>query len=388
MNILSNPFRLALCSAAVFAVTGMHLPYWPVWLESRGMTPEAIGILVALGYFTRMAAAPGFSYLADVLGDRRGPVIGLAIVHLLGLTAFWFAGDFWSIAAFTVVASASYTAIIPLKESLTMGWVIARGYDYGRIRLWGSVSFIAASVVGGFLLSPFGPNAILAGLMILTAFLVVSGFLLPPDPRKGESGDRPKVTLRAVGMLIRQPMFMLFILSGSAVMASHAIYYAFGTINWQGLEYSNEFIGALWGLGVLAEIVLFAFSARFVKRLTPPQMLMIGSLAAAVRWTWTAFSPHWMILIMLQCLHAATFGATHLGIMHYIARAVPTELAATAQGVFGAVSGGVIMGLVMLSAGRLYGELGALAYLPMAGLGILGLAAGALLQRDWRKAHN
>jgi len=384
MSAPSIPIRLAFCSAAVFAVTGIHLPFWPVWLAAQGITPEGIGLLVALGYFTRLIAAPGFSYLADVVGDRRAPLIWLAICHFFALGAFWFAGSFGAIAAVTILAAGSYTAIIPLKESLTMGWVMAKGYDYGRIRLWGSLSFIVMSVTGGFLLSPFGPDAILVIMMALTALLAISGFTLPHDPRKGEHGTRSKVTLRAVGALMREPSFLLFILSASAVMASHAIYYAFGTINWQRLEYSNEFIGALWGLGVLAEIVLFAVSAAFVRKLTPPMMLLIGALAAIVRWTLTAFSPHWAILVLLQCLHAATFGATHLGVMHYIARAVPSELAATAQGIFGAMGGGVVMGLVMLSAGSLYGEFEAFAYVPMAGLGVIGFIAALLLERRWR----
>lgn len=384
MAIVSNPVRLAFCSAAVFAVTGLHLPYWPVWLKAQGIGPEGIGALVALGYFTRMVAAPGFSYLADHLGDRRAPFIWLGVAHLLGLSAFWLADGFVQIALITVIASGAYSAVIPLKESLTMGWVMARGYDYGRIRLWGSLSFIVMSVAGGFALSPFGTDAVLGGLMILTVLMILSGFALPPDPRKGQATGAPRITPRAVGALLRQPAFVLFMTAASAVMASHAVYYAFGTLNWQGLGYSNIFIGALWGLGVLAEIVLFAFSVLFVRRLTPPALLMLGALAAIVRWTWTAFDPHWTVLIVLQCLHAATFGAAHLGVMHYIARAVPTELAATAQGLFGAFGGGVVMGLVMLGAGPLYENLGALAYLAMAGLGLVGLSAGALLARRWR----
>ncbi len=384
MTVVSNPVRLAFASATVFAVTGMHLPYWPVWLEAQGITPAGISALVALGYFTRMVAAPGLSYFADAIGDRRAPLIWLAALHLVGLGAFWLAEGFLAIAAITIVASGSYAAIIPLKESLTMGWVIAKDYDYGRIRLWGSLAFIVMSVTGGLLLSPFGADAILVALMVLAGVMIAAGFALPPDPRKGEQGTRARVNARAVGALLRQPAFILFMISASAVMASHAVYYAFGTINWQRLDYSNGFIGALWGLGVFAEIVLFAFSAAFVRKLTAPQLLMLGALAAVVRWTWTAFNPHWIILILLQCLHAATFGATHLGVMHYIARAVPSELAATAQGIFGAIGGGVVMGLVMLSAGPLYSGLAAYAYLPMAGLGLVGLAAAYLLQKRWR----
>jgi len=393
------PIRLAFCSVAVFAVTGLHLPFWPVWLEAQGVGPEGIGILVALGYFTRMFAGPGFAYLADLIGDRRAPFIWLAVAHLAGLSAFWFTDGFMSIALITLIASGAYSPLIPLKESLTMGWVEQEGFDYGRIRLWGSVSFIVVSVAGGFVLSPFvvlwtggvvpapfGTDAILTGLMLLTVLMIIAGVLLPVDPRKGDHHTRPKLKLSAVGALMMTPSFVLFLIAASAVMASHAVYYAFGTLNWQAIGYSNGFIGGLWALGVVAEIVLFAFSVRFISKLSPPVLIMMGALAAIVRWTWTGFDPHWSVLLVLQCLHAFTFGATHLGVMHYIARAVPTELAATAQGIYAAFGGGVVMGLIMLATGPAYEEFGALAYLAMSGLGFVGLAAGALLWRGWHNA--
>ena len=89
----------------------------------------------------------------------------------------------------------------------------------------------------------------------------------------------------------------------------------------------------LWGLGVAAEIVLFAFSGRLPKSLRPTTLLAIGGLGAIVRWTAMAFDPPTALLPALQILHAASFGAAHLGMMGFLARAVPRELAATAQGV-------------------------------------------------------
>ena len=384
MTIFSNPVRLAFCSIAIFATTGIYLPFWPVWLAAQGITPAGIGMLVAMGYFIRILAVPAFSYVADRIGDRRAPFIWLSLVQFVAMSAFWLADGFWAIALVTVIETAAWSPLIPLKESLTMGWVTAKGYDYGRIRLWGSLSFIVLSVAGGMTLSSFGSDAILISLMGLSLVLILSGFLLPPDPRKGAREGQAKVSMQSVRALVSTPSFLLFLLAASATMSSHAVYYAFGTLNWQALGYSNSFIGGLWALGVVAEIALFAWSSRFVRHLSPPILIIIGSLAAIARWSLTAIDPHWGLLILLQCLHALTFGATHLGVMHYIARAVPTELSATAQGLYAAVGGGIFMGLVMLTAGATYEAIGAYAYLPMAGLGTVGLTAAFFLRRRWR----
>ena len=83
---------------------------------------------------------------------------------------------------------------------------------------------------------------------------------------------------------------------------------------------------------------------------------------------------------LLQCLHALTFAATHLGAMHFMAQAVPAGRGATAQGDFTAVQGIVSAGAMSLS-GVLVAHAGSLAYAAMAAAAGLGtvLAAAAFV---------
>src|SRR5262245_21683990 len=116
------------------------------------------------------------------------------------------------------------------------------------------------------------------------------------------------------------------------IQSSHALYYGFSTMQWRGEGLDGVLIGALWGLGVAAEVALFALSGRLPGWLSPTAMLAIGGAGAVVRWSAMAFDPPTALLPPLQLLHACSFAATHLGMMGFMARAVPRELAATAQG--------------------------------------------------------
>ncbi len=90
----------------------------------------------------------------------------------------------------------------------------------------------------------------------------------------------------------------------------------------------------------------------------------------------------WLPVIgALQLLHALTFGASHLGAMHFLSRAVPPAAAASAQTLFAAMSSGIGGGLVMLGAGVFYAAYGGGAYLFMAALSAAGLL-GALKLRQ------
>jgi PPP family 3-phenylpropionic acid transporter len=89
------------------------------------------------------------------------------------------------------------------------------------------------------------------------------------------------------------------------------------------------------------------------------------------------------MLPALQILHACSFGAAHLGMMGFLARAVPRELAATAQG-FGATWSGVVNASATFASGFVYAASGSLAYLVMATMALIGLISAVYAGRRWR----
>ena len=113
-------------------------------------------------------------------------------------------------------------------------------------------------------------------------------------------------------------------------------------------------------------------------------LICLAALAAVIRWTLTAFSPPLWLLFPIQALHGLTFGAAHLGAVHFISDAVPQEATGTAQGLYAACSAGFAMGAAILASGPLYAALGGYAYLVMAALALVSLAGAILLSRKWR----
>jgi PPP family 3-phenylpropionic acid transporter len=148
--------------------------------------------------------------------------------------------------------------------------------------------------------------------------------------------------------------------------------------------YSDALIGALWAEGVVAEVVLFAFGNRVVRMLGPERLIVLGGLAATVRWTMTGLTDALPVLVCVQALHALTFGATHLGAMHFVARTIAPSLSATAQSLYSAAVMGLGLGLMLLISGELYGRFGGGAYQAMAAAGLMGGLLAVIL---WRTAQ-
>jgi len=355
----------------------MQLPFWPAWLSGRDLGAEQIGMLLAVGMWAKVVATPALGALADRIGERRRLMVALAGVACLAYAGLWPAAGFAALLCLCTLAATAQSALMPLGDSITLAAVRTARLDYGRVRVWGSVTFILASAGGGAALAAAGgaPDRILLFVFLGSGVLLAACSAMP---NLTGTGKTRRGSLRIV---LRDGRFWLFVATAAALQASHQVYYGFGTLYWRGLGFSDMMIGALWAEGVVAEIALFWLGGRLVSRLGPLRMMALGGIAGIVRWSLTG-STEWLPAVaLLQLLHAGTFGASHLGAMLFMARTVPPTAAASAQSLYAAMSSGLGGGLVMLAAGALYAALGGGAYLFMALLSAAGLAGALLLAR-------
>jgi PPP family 3-phenylpropionic acid transporter len=270
---------------------------------------------------------------------------------------------------------------LPAAEALTLTGVRQFGLDYGRMRLYGSASFIVANVGSGLLLTYFlGPGAIywlLLGVLVLSLAVSITLPVTPRAIRARDDQERPEpVSARAV---LGHPVFVAVLVGAGLIQASHSQLYNFGSIYWQSRGFSAGDIGLLWAVGTGAEIVLFAIAGFTLRRVDAFWLIGFGGIMAVVRWLLFALEPGLAATFLLQMLHAFSFGATFIGVMKAITERVPDEITASAQGLNIIATGG-LMAVASLLSGVLYESLGVHAFLVMA----IPAAAGLLILLGWR----
>jgi PPP family 3-phenylpropionic acid transporter len=378
--------RLSFYFAAIFVNLGLYLPFLPIWLAWRGMSPYEIGIITAVPLFIRIFATPAIGYWADARAGRRKTIIfggwlGLACAGLLAA-----ADTFWLILVLVAGFQLATQSIIPLAETKALAGARHYQIDYGRMRLWGSAAFIAANVIGGLVIARFGGGSVVYMVIAAVLATALAAHALPDDhlaqenhADAGESDPELAVALTPVWTILAQPWFVLLVLAGGCIQASHAVFYAFSALHWRSLGITDTWIGILWALGVVAEIALFAVSARALAWLGAAGLIVLGGVAAVVRWSIMACDPAFWMLFPLQCLHAFTFGATHLGALNLIQTYVPQGRTSTAQSAHSALAMGLIMGTVTFCAGLVFEPLGRLSFLVMAALAAAGLLVAIIL---------
>ncbi len=379
--------RIALFFTALFLVAGVKLPYLPVWLDWRGLSGPEIALITSAPLFLRIFAGPLIAMAADWSGDRRLAVVVLSWVSLAGLAALAVAQGFWQMLVAVIVMALASTGIMPIAETLAMSGVRLKGLDYGRMRLWGSLSFVVAGFVAGFAIQSFGAQSILWLTIGFSAVAAMVAHALPAEAtdRAEDKNGKPGFSLQGAIGLFKDRRFLVFLLAAGGVQASHALFYTFGVIEWRAQGISSTWAGVLWAVGVGVEVALFAVSRRAVERVGAVGLLLIAAVAGVVRWSAMALAPPLWALLPLQALHGLTFGAAHLGGLHVLAGLVAPASAGTAQAVYASVTSGIGIGLATLLAGPLYAEHGSRAYLAMAVLAAMSVLAGLVLARLQRR---
>jgi PPP family 3-phenylpropionic acid transporter len=182
--------------------------------------------------------------------------------------------------------------------------------------------------------------------------------------------------------LMRDRRLMLFLAAASLVQSSHAMLYSFGTLYWLGAGYTESGIGIIWSISVVAEVLLFASGGALLQRTGIAGLLIIGAAAGILRWVLAAFFVGWPALIAISLLHALSYAATHLAAMSYLGRHVAPGLAASAQGLYGVMAAGPLLGLSMLASGWLFDAAGGLGFLAMAAMCAGSVAIGYLFLKE------
>ncbi len=372
--------RLSAFFGALFLIHGVSLTYLPVWLEGRGLSPAEIGLATSAPMLMRIAVTPAVAFLADRSALHRELILAAAVASLVLMLAMQSSASVMAVIVLVVLLQIALQTVMPLADTVTMSAVKAQGLDYGRIRLWGSLTFILASYIAGWAVASQGQEAVLL-LMIAAAGLTVAAALVLP---RATSGDGPGLTLADALALAKEPRFLLFVVTAGSIQASHAVLYVFGVIHWRSQGLSAGYIATLWAISVLAEIALF-WGARWLQPIGPTRLMMLGAAAGLIRWLVMAFDPAPYWLVPLQILHAGTFAASHLGAMLWIGARVPSATAGTAQALLSTFSAGIATSAAMLVAGLLYQAYAGRAYLAMVVVSALGLAAGWALARHERR---
>ena len=359
--------------ALMYGAYGVSSPFMPALFERRGLTAEQLGVVFGAGTALRLISGPVCGRLADLTGYLRG-VLALcaALAALLAVALLGVAG-FPMLLGVSLLQAAALAPITILADALALSAAL-RGpaggrFEYSWVRGTGSAAFILGTLFSGQVVGAWGLGSILVVQATQLAVTVCTA-LLVPAPAQSDTGHRKLEPAPARGLitLFRIPEFRRVIFVSTLVLGSHAMHDTFAVIRWSRAGVGPAMVSVLWSESVAAEVlVFFLIGPRLLTRLGPSRVMALAGAAGCLRWVVMASTTAVTPLALVQPLHGLTFAALHLACMRVIPAITPPGLAATAQAMY-ALGAGTATAVLMLASGRLYGYLGAQAFLVMAAL--------------------
>jgi PPP family 3-phenylpropionic acid transporter len=355
-----------------FGVLGIFLPYFNLYCYHLGFSGLQIGVLSAL----RSVAMVLFPLIWGSLADRfhlRKPIYILCTALSASIWAFYlYFIDFKSMLIITACYGVFYAPIISFLEAVTMDVLGREKRSYGRIRAWGSISFIVMVLVLGKVIDLYALDIIiiliLAGSLILSAIAVAIPAVNPP---------KRDLLAPGAGSLLKKRV-IVFLFCGFLMLVSHGAYYGFFSIHLENLGHGSTFIGIAWGLASTAEILVMIKSDKIFSRFSLENVLFFSFLVAAVRWIILFFADSSAVILLSQLLHAVTYGTFHMASILYIDHLTPDKAKTLGQ----AVNNGLTYGLGLMVGffinGYVYEITGSSTLFLMSAL--IALAGGMLFQ--------
>jgi len=297
-----------------FASIGVLVPYWPLYLESLGFGPREIGELMAVVMATKIIAPNIWGWIADHTGKR------MMIVRIGSLLAcIFFAGVFWSesylwIALVMAVFSFFWNATLPQFEATTFNYLHGQTHRYSSVRLWGSIGFVLAALLIGYLLESSSASIVPIAMLAMFILIWLTSLVVP----ERSAGHLP-LDEDSIFKVIKRPEVASLIVVVFLMQLSHGPYYTFYSIYLEQHGYSKIIIGGLWALGVIAEVGVFLVMHRLILTFGLRRMLMLSLLVASARWLLLgSFVESFSVMLLIQLGHAATFGIFHAVSIQYI----------------------------------------------------------------------
>jgi PPP family 3-phenylpropionic acid transporter len=374
----AQSLNFALFFFAYYGYVGVFSPYASLYFADKGISAAQIGVLMSLMQVMRIFGPNLWGWVADHTRQRVNVLRFTSLAAAIAFCGMFWGESFGFFFALMITVNLFTSAQGPISEALMLSAMRGDLTHYGRLRLWGSVGFIAAVTLSGQLLDWQGIAQM--PWIALAMLVMVCGVALTmrEEPATHHAHEMPSVR-----SLLRQRSVMAFFVSTFMMVAAHSSLYVYYSLYLSDIGYSKTVIGLMWSLGVVVEILFFFYQAPLFRRFGVRPLMLFSLVTAVVRFLMIGFGAQSLtVLLLAQVLHAATFGVHHSASVATLQRWFSGPLQARGQALFISISyglGGTLGGLLLSACWDTFGARPV--YLIAALMSLLGLVAAVLSYR-------
>ncbi|MDP7529067.1 MAG: MFS transporter [Candidatus Marinimicrobia bacterium] len=370
---MSKNSRLGTMMFLQYALWGAWLPVTARYLSASvaegglGFSGSEIGMILGLAGSIGAVAAP---FIAGQIADRYFSTERiLAALVIIGGVVKWITAyqtDYSAWLVLSIIYSVVYMPTLALSNSITFAHMKDPDSDFPKIRVWGTIGWIAASWAFPMIwlqtdlnfqwMPPFIVGSEVANVTSrLADALIFSGvisvtyglfcFMLPNTPPKKDAVE--KLAFKKAFELFNQTSFTILVVASLTVSIIHQIYFLQTGPFLSSIGLKDSQIGPAMTVGQFAEIAAMAYLGFFLKRFGFRKVIFLGVLAYAARYAvfGTVTLPIW-IMVLSQAFHGICYAFFFAGAYIYVDKIADEDVRHSAQTVFGIIilGGGPVIG--------------------------------------------
>src|SRR5438105_4989811 len=141
--------RFVVLYAAMYAAYGVASPFLPAFVNSRGIAPEELGLVLGTGTAVRLVSAPLAGRIGDLFEALRTVLVLCIALATFTTLGFLPARGFWWFLAISALQAAALAPMTVLADALALGAAKREGFEYGWVRGTGSAAYIIGTHAAG-----------------------------------------------------------------------------------------------------------------------------------------------------------------------------------------------------------------------------------------------
>jgi PPP family 3-phenylpropionic acid transporter len=170
----------------LFWGAGVWMPYFPLYLSDLGYPGWQIGVVLGMQPLLRWGSALGWAYAADRWRVRHRLLVLTAFGGTLFFVPLLFVRHFGAMLLVLSAIASLHGTLIPMLDATVMDHLPELGGDYGRLRLWGSLSFVSGALLSAPLIDVFSTKMV-PTLLLLPCLGLVPAFMRLPRAQRGHA---------------------------------------------------------------------------------------------------------------------------------------------------------------------------------------------------------
>lgn len=313
-----------------FAILGILLPFWPLYLSEVGLSVSEIGTLMAVLMMTRIVSPMLWGRIGDRVSRRMQVVQWGSFAAAVCFAGVFVRTDYYWLLWIVAGYSFFWNAVLPQFEVVTLRYLGAQHHRYSQIRAWGSVGFIGAAIGLGW----YFDRASIGHVPVMLLLSFVALWFLAVSIPGVERPVQQQNTVPQITLLLNKN-FVGFIAAGLLMQLAHGPYYTYFSLFVEDAGYSKQATGFYWALGAISETLLFLVMHKILPKTGTYRLFQFALCCSVVRWM---LLDYWVssttALFFIQIMHAGTFGAFHAASIDFLRRYVPEGLSGQGQALY------------------------------------------------------